>query len=402
MGPVHFAAEHAQRATRRIIEALAAGENGGKIRKFHVQQADASTDLLAEAHGKNGRAIPLVFHIHRVSPAAAFTLEAYLLRGDLVRQEMKLRKVEPVLVLFIQNLTEKTAERVYGFIARRCPRLHIMVISDRGGQIMWLPSLDVDFTGADVARIRSAGDLKASTSKGGTVLSDKDQWLLKHLIYAKAPDRTWWGQIPRSIATTAEWIEGGRTGSTTVYRLRDRLIDRGVLDGSRHGQIHLVAPGRLLEDWLAQARLDFPDTVAVMPLFGAVKEKPAFDHRWAWLRKNIGKRSREEYAISGWFAANRHDMSHVIMAEERSIEITVRDDMASICNDWKLSPCHPKDAWFVLSSTRAPTSVFSSSLNLVDLWVVDLWQSALDTAHDPARGMEQAEFIMSVIAETLQ
>jgi len=211
------------------------------------------------------------------------------------------------------------------------------------------------------------------------LFTDLNQWMLKVLLLRDADPRYWPG--PRHpIFSAAELAEAAAVSTPHAYRFVRAFRDEDYLRESSDG-LRVVRKIALFRQWTSALYLRRRSTVPVRwalgrpdSLFEVVEASPARGH---------------EYAIGGFEACKAFSVLHTI---EQVPEVHVKDTRTAL-EAWSLEETAQRDADFVLHPTRSE-SVFRGRVTLDRLRYVDILQAALDVASHPARGEEQANFIV--------
>jgi hypothetical protein len=138
-------------------------------------------------------------------------------------------------------------------------------------------------------------------------------------------------------------------------------------------------------DGIHQQRLDVHLTHPRRPLEppAAVGGKPA---------DVFGKPTDLRYALAGFSACEALGVLHT--TSPRVLDVHVTGGLAEVLRTWSLEQVDARDADLVLRPTRMTRSVFGGCVERDGVQVVDALQAALDVVGSPARGTEQAEYIV--------
>ena len=105
--------------------------------------------------------------------------------------------------------------------------------------------------------------------------------------------------------------------------------------------------------------------------------------------------SKAHIAVGGFEACSRLGLIH---ASYPNPEVHIKGPIEAILHDLNVEICEPRDAEFNIIRSRHSESVFRGAQVLDRVPIVDAIQAALDVAGNPARGLEQAEYIIERIA----
>ncbi len=214
------------------------------------------------------------------------------------------------------------------------------------------------------------------------LFSDLNQWLLKVLAGRNLPAELL--SIPREpVRSAAELAARARVSGPAAWRLYSALRTGGYLDES--GDVTLVRD--LLARWRAAAQRPQKQLGASWILPG----RAPFDR----LRASLAELHREEEqpsACLGLFAAcDALGVGHVRGAQ---VHLYVRHLEPQLLERLGLAITpNGQQPDLVLRVARWSESIFRASVNIDGVPMADVLQCWLDVSGEPARGVEQAEFI---------
>lgn len=108
--------------------------------------------------------------------------------------------------------------------------------------------------------------------------------------------------------------------------------------------------------------------------------------------EEIGDRlSDRDHAMGGYFASAALDMLH---SRRSTLYLHGRGSLVELRTKLDLIECAWREAQLVLVGSRNIESVSRAAAPRGGVIIVDKIQAALDVVNDPARGQEQASFVM--------
>lgn len=296
-------------------------------------------------------------------------------------------------LLLAPSVTMDAEQTLEDFVARYAPDRAWGYLDDSGAARVVIPELGLDerrrsvIVEAKTARLDlSTHTASITTTRNQSLFTDLNQWLLKVMILNHAPDPYW--DKPRVELSgpvdlsKVDWVD---VSQGKAYQFAHTLREMGYLVW-RRGTFRLVEVERLLHAWLEVARAERPHRVAVRSPLGDT------------VREVFGSaEERADYAYAGVLAAEVYGLRHVTSQLE---EVYVFGDTERLVSELLLEVCDENLADFFLLRPTHRASIQRGVQVHGDREerAVDLVQSALDSVRRPARGEEQAEYIMSEIA----
>jgi hypothetical protein len=260
-------------------------------------------------------------------------------------------------------------------MARYLPEVSWGVLDLRGGVRLRIAPLGVDL---DQPRVAAPRVPDRPLVRLG--FSDLNRWMLKLLVLKEAPEGMWGG--PRqAFFSPAQLQRAARVSLDKAYKFLRMLEAQDFLRRSPEG-LALVRQAELLEHWFAAERLHPPRRVPARSVQGR-KPDPA---------RLAPAAAGEPRSALGGFAACR--LLGAANASNASLELHVRGDLREFLAAHALEPCHPDAAGLHLLVSDHAESVFRGAVRRGPVLVVDVLQAALDVVPNPARGLEQAQYIL--------
>jgi len=282
---------------------------------------------------------------------------------------------EPVILAVAPRAGRESLREAERFMARYLPEVSWGVLDLRGGVRLRLPPLGLDLDQPRVPAPRAEGRRRAPLS-----FSDLNRWMLKILLLREAPEGMWGG--PRAVfLTPAQLHDAARVSPDKAYKFLRMLEEQDFLRRTPDG-FALVRRAELVEHWFAAERLHPPRRLPVRDALGK-KPDPAR------LAPAVADGPR---AALGGFAACR--LLGASNASGTALELHVRGDPREYLAVHGLEACHPDAAGLNLLVSEHPQSVFRGAVRRGPVLVVDVLQAALDVVPSPARGLEQAQYIL--------
>jgi hypothetical protein len=219
------------------------------------------------------------------------------------------------------------------------------------------------------------------------MFSDLGQWLLKVLLAPRFPLSQL--SAPRvELNNVRHLAELARVSVPTAHRLVTAAKDAGLLAYGR-GHLSVVDPLGLFERWSRETAA----TTGELHAKWILKKSNSS----AALKKNLTTKTEPDSegrptACLGLFAAA--DLLGLGFVEGVPPHLLVRRVSAKVLEEFGLREAEPGETVDVFVRQPAfPESTFRGAVRRGDVWVTDVIQTWLDTAHHRARGEEQAEYI---------
>jgi len=313
-------------------------------------------------------------------------MEAALARAALVAMKVaQAHKARPLAVVGAEFISRRMAESLHEFARNYL---------DENVAFGWLDARGtLELHGSStlaVVRVKRQPK-KSATAKPAartlTVFSDLGQWLLKVLLAPRFPLSLL--SAPRvELDNVRHLAEVARVSVPTAHRLVTAAKDAGLLTYGR-GHLSIVDPPGLFERWRRETAATTGDLHATWMLKKSNSS--------AALKKRLANKTESDSegrptACLGLFAAA--DLLGLGFVDGVPPHLLVRRMSAKVLEDFGLREADPGETVDVFVRQPAfPESTFRGAVRLGDVWVSDVIQTWLDTAHHRARGEEQAEFI---------
>lgn len=337
------------------------------LKEFRLVQTDqvgnppkCDLDVLLEVKTVRSAAVEAV-----LGSLAISVLQARQQRGSAV--------LVPLLVL--ERLGPKIKQAVRQFMAANAPDCAWGLVDKSGAARIVIPVLNVDVD-------EPGGMVQTSWPRrqSARLFSDLNQWMLKILLLADVPPSLWGG--PRQqVATPTELHRVAGVSVEKAHQFFRAFEHIGLVRQTSHG-LTVVRRKALAEMWLNEERSRSVVRMPVRWIFGEPSE----------LREVFSKKdSPGEFAICGFEACRALGVLHAPVANR---EVYASGDPEAALAIWDLEACDERDAHFYLRRAPSVKSIMRGRVLDAGLPVVDVLQAALDVCNHPARGAEQAEYIL--------
>lgn len=328
----------------------------------------------------------------------------YLVESAIVHAAAEQRLTGPsALVLSVTKLVPKMLDRIETLLDQAA--VNVAVISDAGGAWINLPEVGIRKEVSDHAEHSAVHEEKERRFD----FSEATAWIIKVLLLSRLRDRPrWWGGYRGPIRTGSELAERAGVSPSMVSHVFDLLRSRSLLRADRSDEISISRPQALLDLWMSQARHRIPRSIPVRPLYGNSPSQSG--DILDWLASKWRSGDAPGWAVNGWLACHLHETGFVTDLDKRPVSIACLSDHQALLSAWGLMRCDERDAMLLIQPAQAPRSIKGgistdnqpgSAVVAHALPVVDVIQAAVDVAHDPARGFEQAEHICRALVEEL-
>lgn len=287
---------------------------------------------------------------------------------------------EPFVVVVTPSWGSKMVGAVRDFVERHAGDVSWMLVNPRGGHHLEMRTK----TGPVVAeRPAEPGPRpQRPASRGGSLFSDLNRWMLKLLVLRHAPKPRWSGYRGRIPNPTHLGRIAGVSPETAHQFVRAFTAHDFLRVVS--GDLRIVRAGDLLEAWLAEER-----RIPTVWTYARGIDGGPFDPIRALASQPPGM-----VALGGFEACRRHGLLHTTPGVPLVLSA---QPLPALVAAWDLGCCGQQEAQVVISEPRHGASVFRAVGVLDGVPVVDVLQAALDVAPMPGRGLEQAEFVVEEI-----
>jgi hypothetical protein len=289
------------------------------------------------------------------------------------------------MVVALSRFGPKLEEAVRKFMGEYAASFGWGLLDRSEKAVLVIPDLDVEWT-----RAPSLTEWRPSLfeRRDRKLFTDLNRWMLKVLILRNAPEAQWGGprQCPRHATELAQ-VAGVSVGK--AHQFASAFQREGFLRKTGDG-LRLVRLPALLEAWLQDEKNSSPRTSPVRLLVPA--QASLFSNE-EHSEPPLAPEIRGDSAIGGLFAA-RH-MGLLRVSGRHVPLVHVAKPMSRAIHAARVESCDPRDAQMILVRPLYPKSVFRGVVKREQAApLVDLWQIALDAVSSPARGREQAEYIV--------
>jgi len=318
----------------------------------------------------------LLVSLHSLSALRIADLEGRLARGILRVREGPARKGESNLLLVgVPRAGQRALAAAAELMHRHAPDVGWGVFDPQGEVRLVIPSL-----GVDIHKRAPKAATSLSSRLPGRLFTDLNCWMLKILLLREAPEGTWGG--PRARASSP--LELHRIAGVSrelAYRFVRSFESEGFLRETSSG-LTVTRRRALMDAWFSDQRLAVARSAPVRWVLG----------RPEGLQDVFTPAAGVPDFAAGGFEACR--LMGALHAAARGREVHVFAPLKDALDAWSLEPCDERDAHFVLLQPRAPQSVLRGRVRIQGIPVVDVLQAALDVSVHPARGREQADYLL--------
>lgn len=291
------------------------------------------------------------------------------------RQRPGDKKCVRVAALHVDRAGEKALNAARDFMKTHAPDIGWAIRDTRGALCISVPGLNVDLCHRGSLTVNSTPH-----GQGARLFTDLNCWMLKVLLLRDAAAHLFGG--PRKPVDSAEELyRVARTSRPLAYRFVHTFEERGYLRRTGDG-LQVTRRGELMDTWFSEATLRRNRTIPVRSVFGPPAK---VEHLFSDATR------KPPVAMAGFLACRLLGVLHTPDARRQA---HVLGSMAEALNQWDLEPCDERDALFVISEPRAKQSILRGLVRVEGIPVVDILQAAVDVAGRPARGREQADYIL--------
>lgn len=311
----------------------------------------------------------------QITPVRSPSIDA--VRGMLAMRVLGLQRFgdNTVPLLLFKRLGAKVKRETRLFMSTYAPGCAWGLIDESGAAQIVVPALSVD--------IDQSGQIETPAwprQRPMRLFTDLNQWMLKILLLADAPSSLWGG--PRQqVATPTELHRVAKVSLEKAHQFVRAFEQLGFFRPTRRG-LNVVRRRELMEMWFHDERSHSSPRIPVRWIFGQPRSMQE-----VFLKSG----STERFAVCGFEACHLLGVLHTPVAQR---EVYFLGDADSVLAAWDLEPCDGRDAHFFLQKARCAQSILRGRIFRADLPVVDVLQAALDTHHQEARGIEQAQYIL--------
>jgi len=275
------------------------------------------------------------------------------------------------------------------YASRFLPGLQWMLLAADGRGHLHIDEQDEDIQEDEV--LQSSERVGAGSNRAA-LFSAKNQWLWKLLVMPGLDPRYWGGpqRRPGSIGELA-----------SVSGVSQPGVSSFVSRAERAGFIKRVASGfqverhqELLEDWGYAIKHGRKEELPLRFVYPEESDEP-------WIKKlrAFSEQSRKNSSAPA-LVIGYHLACHLVGLGRSNVRIAwlySRERPAEIMSALNLAKADPDNAQLSLVVPSSPESLFGGFVWADGAPVCDVLQCYLDVRLSPARGMEQADFIMERI-----
>jgi hypothetical protein len=306
------------------------------------------------------------------------------LEGQLAKAILQMRTAGDsdrlrIIMLHVPRIGKRAISRLEDFMMDYGEEFGWCVFDDEGTVRLLIEDLDVDVT----EHGHDPPDASRQTTHNKRAFTDLNRWLLKVLTLRDAPPKLWYDDetYRRDIDSPAELHRVADVSQAKAYQFARTFRDLGLLKWDR-ATFRVPQRQRLFERWYQDERQLRVERVPVRPL---LSNKASPQDIFSSARDN------DLYAVGGFAACRMYDVLHT---EFRKPEVHVFENPNAICERFDLEVCADHEAALYLIRPPYAESVRRGVRDVDGLKIVDILQAALDAARHPARGREQAEYII--------
>ena len=147
----------------------------------------------------------------------------------------------------------------------------------------------------------------------------------------------------------------------------------------------LIRRRELIDLWFSEEKIRPARRIHVRSILGRKPDPRAL----------VRFKSRDAIGALGGFSAC--EALGVLHAPVNSIEVHIALPVNAFLERFKLEACDEGSAQLNLIASKHGESIFRGAIERDGMRVVDVFQAALDVVNHPARGLEQAEYIVELI-----
>jgi hypothetical protein len=286
-----------------------------------------------------------------------------------------------VVLVGAERVGAKARNAVEEFMYEFAPELGWGLFDRSGGLRLRISAFDIDVHEASSKPIYKP---KAR----GRLFSDLNRWMWKILLLSDSPPANFprharsHPQNPMSLSQIAN------VSHQKGYEFARDMEDRRYLRRDHEG-FHPLQVRELLEEWVREDAFSPAPRISVRRIF------PGPPGLALPLDNILLSTSKARIAVGGFEASSRLGLIHASYSHP---EVHIEGPIEAILHDLDVEICEPRDADFNIIRSPHSESVFRGAQVRDRVPIVDALQAALDVAGNPARGLEQAEYIVERIA----
>lgn len=328
-----------------------------------------SIDLMAAHPGGK-----VAIEVKRMSAVRIEELEGRLAVGVLRLQKRVIAEAVPMICVVVDRLGRKAQQAAMRFMARHAPEIAWGLVDRAGGAHLEIPSFGLVYDKESAKKGRSA---KRTNTH---LFSDLNRWLLKVLLLG--PDRDAHFGGPRLLHPVRTPTELHRVASVSVEKAHRFVRTFEAAGFVRQARLGLEVMDRevLLERWLDDERVRPTPLVPMKSVFERLSAEDIAD-----------RLSGRGYAVGGYHASAALDILH---SRRSALYLHGRGSHVALREELDLFECGWRESQLVLVGPRNIESVTRAAAPHGGVIIVDEIQAALDVVNDPARGQEQAAFVV--------
>jgi len=337
---------------------------------------DDKLDIIA----RSGSSI-LLIEIKELSQIRIQNLIGQLAAGALkAKHYAKESNAFPVVIVFAPRIGKRAIQEAQSFMDRFLPGFSWGVIDKRGRIRFLAPEL-----GIDINSPFPKSNSQKSPQMDHLLFSDLNRWMLKILLLSEVDDSLWQG--PRKAFFAPNQLRHMADVSLDkAYRFVRMLEKNDFLRRTPRG-LRLIRLRELTDLWFSEERLRPARRIPARSILGKIPD----------LQSLVGSNSVEPISALGGFSACK--TLEVLHAAVDSIEVHIKVSLEAFLERFKLEECDEGSAQLHLIASKHRESIFRGAVDRDGMRVADVFQAALDVVNHPARGLEQAEYIVELILD---
>ncbi|TBR36472.1 MULTISPECIES: hypothetical protein [Dyella] len=289
----------------------------------------------------------------------------------------------PLAVIHVKQLSPLLRQKVEQFHRDYASQSAIALVSDTDGSYFIAPGLDAFNSKPPRNEIREKG---IKPRRASELFSDLNQWMLKVMLAPEVPEHLL--RAPRNdYGSVKELADAADVSAMSASRFIQRLREEGFLDESG-GLFRLVRRRELFRRWQSAAMRSSPEWRMSFLVPAGIRKL----HQAA---ESLGA------CVGVFAAADMLKLGHVSGAPP----VLYMQRLQAPPSYWTgLVPSKPgEEAQLILKQAPAPQSLFRAAVRIDEVMVSDVIQIWLDASANPARGMEQADFLKhGVLSQVLE
>ena len=341
----------------------------------NVPAADGTVDIILQSPSRE-----VLVEVKRATAPRVEDVQGRLALGTLhlnAHQPLFQQTLQSrVVVVTMPRLGPRIVAEADRFMAKYAPGVGWVLMDDTGALRAVVPEMGVDIN-------RRGKPIKTGASGDSPLrFSDLDRWMLKVLLLRNAPVREWGGPRAPAIWNPTELARVAGCSVERAHRFALAMTERGFLMKSDRG-LELSNTRECLDLLLQADRLAGRRPTPMQFVRGRPRSLA-----------EVSPRERSALVFTGFEACRRMDLLHAAVAglPEAVVQAGRISDEAL-----DLVPCALAQAHVVVTTIAGRSAFDGAVVGEEGVRTADVLQAALDVQWSPARGREQAEFLVDRI-----